>query len=61
MNLQSVQNKDVDCKLGLKRGLETLNSFQNVVKKCLMSVFISEKDTAKLYLQFFTPNYPKSK
>ena len=26
-----------------------------------MSVFISEKDTAKLYVQFFRPIYPKSK
>ena len=55
------KTRTVDCKLGLKRGLETWNSFQNVVKKCLMSVFISGKDTDKLYVQFFRPIYPKSK
>ena len=26
-----------------------------------MNVFISDKDTAKLYIQFFRPNNPKSK
>ena len=27
-------------------------------KKCLMSVFISDKDTAKLYVQYFRPKKP---
>ena len=29
------------------------------LKNSLMSVFISDKDTAKVYVQFFEPNNPK--
>ena len=34
-------------------------SFKMELKNSLMSVFISDKDTAKVYVQFFEPNNPK--
>ena len=34
---------------------------KSLKKKSLMSVVISDKDTAKLYVQFFGQNNPKSK